>query len=126
MDKVPSQKELDERYNMEGATLKQKMGLRAVRWAEKVAVKKAKKEIGKLFERHQGEMNYLLGECEDVVMKEEDEKKHPQMVAMVCTSLIAGFDTYQEQRLVLQMVEETLKNYNKEVNKNGFNTSTKG
>lgn len=92
---------------------KKVLATKAIRASQKIAIRKAKKDIRKLYTKHEEMINNLMDETAKIMSLEKEEKQ-PTMMAMICTNMITGFDTQKEMEMVLEMIKKTLEEYNKE------------
>lgn len=93
-------------------SLRQKMAIKGIKWAEKIAVRKASIGIEKLHEQNKNFIDDIREKVADLIELNE-EKNSGQIACMICSEIIAGFETQKEQNLVMEMIKKTLEEYNK-------------
>lgn len=87
------------------------------KWQKEQVTKKAKKAITKLKEKHQTFTDTIIDSISNVMITEND-KYTQQMIVIICSSIIAGFDTPQTRIETTQLITKTIEIYNEEENKN--------
>lgn len=91
-------------------TLKQRIAIKSINWAKKIATRKTKIEIAKLQKKHEIMINSITEQVQQLVTLEPEQKQN-QMVAIIGANIIAGFETKQEMEITIEMIKETIQQY---------------
>lgn len=91
-------------------TINQRMAIKGVKWAEKIAVKRAKKDMVNMSEKHREFIDELQEKCADL-MELVPVEKQGIMCATICSNLIQGFDTKKEMDMVIKMIQSAVDEY---------------
>ena len=94
-------------------SLKQNLQSMGVRTAQRIAIRKAKSDLKKLYDKHELLLDDVCDKVADFVLLEK-EKKHKLMAVMVMHKLITGFEP-EEFDMIFEMVKASIDEHKKQL-----------
>lgn len=94
----------------EKLSLRQKIAIASVKTLQKITMNHSQKQMQKIAQKHEQFIKEIQDKCADIV-ELEDEKQQPLIIAVVCTSIIQGFDTKKEMDFVTEMIKTAIEEY---------------